>query len=1076
MDLHDPSEEKSQQREDEDDKGYEEVIEEMEVEEESYISGSYDEEYDDEMTDDEEEEEQKEEQENLLSFSTFPLEVLRGQHIMVAVAFNRFIVIGTNRGVVALVEASGVVLRMLSNHIDPISDVSCDIMEEHVGSSDKAGVVTVQNLSDEQDFYRREFDVPIHSMALHPKYSRSEDRAILLGGGDKVMLITKTRILGHRKITILQERRGKVYAVRWCGPELIAWANDRGVQLYSYTGRAMVHFVSRPVDSSRLEFYRCSLVWEAPRTLTCGWGDWVQVLHVYELRMEERLRWGTEFMSRTHRVEVAPAVRTHTTTEPCRVCGIAPFGPDRYLVLACTLEEEGYMKELEVRIVERTTFGNVFRGRLHTKHKHPLQYSLAFSVGGVSAPAAVSSMVESSVAATSRVAPTSVPSSMPLLSDTVPASVFFIVCVDAIIKVTPTDDDQHVEYLLRVGRFKEAYSYARTHSLRQHQAVDVGHHLLQHLFAEKKYDEVVSSLAEVVKEDYLEWERWICQFDQQGMSDLLVDVLPIQGGSSREINGDTEDVQEKIPRIGEEYYELVLLRCLEKNVLLFQRAVRKFKGMFRPDVVGHAAELRYNDGDMQGNVGGVNDEQKKALGDTYGLLLKLDGQYDRAFEVLLRVDQSDELFSLIREQKLFLKALEALPALFARNEDRTIELLLEHIYARSAVVDQEEATEAFPLRSFLTPAAVVQRLERAQRRYLWAYLKALQTRDKAVHSALSETHAQLFATLFIENEPSGLFAFLHENSAHLPKLREIYALCKKHQLLEEMVFLLARMGKEEEGLRIIVHDMKSMKKAVQFIADVPNKEDQLQLYKRLVHMTIEMNAALQSRHGQKYFEYRPTEGETWASIARKYDVDEGELRMANGAGNPLHGGGSSSRVAPTSNLCIVPLNLTGALLRAIVDPSISGRVALDPTYVVELLPEDEPMPHVGSSIANVACSKANDVRLMTAVVHVATSDLGKHYETLYRRRGAAIRVEPRMAMCPFCHQPTLADVLIFGCSHTYHANCVIGYLAGEGVLLVQPADVDVGRFFRHLEEYLRPDSRHVSPRCLVCCELQGAVK
>ncbi|PWU91729.1 putative vacuolar assembly protein vps41 [Trypanosoma cruzi] len=140
------------------------------------------------------------------------------------------------------------------------------------------------------------------------------------------------------------------------------------------------------------------------------------------------------------------------------------------------------------------------------------------------------------------------------------------------------------------------------------------------------------------------------------------------------------------------------------------------------------------------------------------------------------------------------------------------------------------------------------------------------------------------------------------------------------------------------------------------------------------------------------------------------------------------------------------------------------------------VPKDEPMPHVGSRIANAARSKANDVWLMTAVVHVATSDLGKHYETLYRRRGAAIRVDPRMAVCSFCHQPTLADVVIFGCSHTYHANCVIGYLAGEGVLLVQPADVDVGRFFKHPEEYLRPGSRKVSPRCLVCCEVRGAVK
>ncbi|RNF18269.1 putative vacuolar assembly protein vps41 [Trypanosoma conorhini] len=1062
-----------QQRQGEDDDGseYEDVIEEreLEVEDESYVTGSDDDEYDEETTENYEEEEE-EEQENLLSFSTFPLEALRGQHIMVVVAFNRFIAVGTNRGVVALVETSGMVVRMLNKHVNPISDVSCDAMEEHVGSSDKSGVVTVQNLYDEQGFYRKEFDVPIHSMALHPKYSRNEDRPIVVGGGDKVMLITKARILGHRKSTVLQERRGRVYLVRWCGPDLIAWASDRGVQLYSYTGRAMVQFVARPLDASRLEFYPCSLVWEAPRTLSWGWGDWVQVLHVYELRMEERLRWGTEFLSRTHRVEVMPAILPHTATEPCRVCGIAPFGPDRYLVLACTLEQEGYMKELEVRIVERATFVNVFRGRLHTKYKHPLQYSLTFSAGGGSAAA-----VAATSTTASKVTPTSLLPSLLSASAALSESVFFIACVDAVIKVTPTDDDQHVEYLLKVGRFKEAYSYARTHSLRQHEAAGIGYHLLQHLFSEKKYDEVAASLPEVVKEDYLEWERWICQFDQDGMSDLLVDVLPIHSGSAGEKTAEDGKASQKNTRIGEEYYELVLLRCLEKDVLCFQRAVHKFRGMFRPQVVCNAAERHYNDWNMQGALGVIPDEKRKALGDTYGLLLQLGGHYDKALQVLLRVDNSDELFKLIRKEKLFAEAIEVLPALFARNEDRTIELLLEHVHPTDAAVDDATTTAALLSRSRFTPAAVVQRLERTQRRYLWAYLKALQSRDKAVYAALSETHAQLFATLFIENEPAGLLPFLRDNSAHLTKLREIFALCKKHQLLEEMVFLLARMGKEEEGLRIIVYDMKSVRKAVEFIADIPNAEDRLQLYKSLVQMSVEVNATLRSRNGQKYLEHRLTEGETWASIAQRYGVDEDDLRVANGAGKPQTGSGDSF-MAPSSSYCIVPLNLTEALLRAIVDPSIAGRIALDPTQIVELLPEDEPIPHVGNCISDVARSKANDVRLMTAVVHVATSDLGKQYATLYRQREAAIRVEPGMAVCPFCHQPSLAGVVVFGCSHAYHANCVIGYLAGEGVLLVGPAGVDVGRFFKHPEEYLRADARQKSPCCLLCREVRGAVK
>ncbi|KEG09325.1 vacuolar assembly protein vps41 [Trypanosoma grayi] len=1064
-----------------DDAEYEEVVEELEVEEEeSYLSGSYDEEEEEEdVTDDDD----GDEQENLLSFATFPLDGLRGQHIMVVAAFNRFIVVGTNRGLVTLTEATGIVFRTLNKHVDPISDVSCDMSEEHVGSSDKAGVVTVQNLYDERDSYRKEFDVPTQSIALHPRYSRNEDRPIVVGGGDKVMLITKTMFLGHRKATVLQERRGKVHVVRWCGPDLIAWANDRGVQLYSYTSRAMVQLVPRPADSPRLELYRCSLIWEAPRTLICGWGDWVQVMHVHELRMEERLRWGTEFLTRTHRVDVMPAIRTHSTREPCRVCGIAPFGADRYFLLVCTIEQEGHMKELEVRIVERVSFADVYRGRLQTKYKHPLQFSLAFSGGGTGGREGATAVTETAAAAAAAPPLLPLPSSSSSASplDVLSGSAYFIVCVDTVVKAIPISNDDHVEYLIQMDRFEEAYEYAGRYPLRRLQLANIGKGLLQHLFAGQKYKDVVSLLTEILGSDYAEWERWICQFDQHGVSDMLVNVLPPSYKSNAK-DGDSSQGRTD-SRIGEEYYELVLFRCLEKDVLSFSVAVHKFKGLFRCDVVCRAVELRYNNWKLHGQSSGISDEQLTALGDAYGLLLRLNGQYDEALQVLLQVDQSGGLFEFVREKGLFAKAIEILPELFTRNEDKTIELLLEyretmrHATGKSDAEDVSSSTQ-----SSLAPAAVVQRLEKTERRYLWAYLKALQTRDRAAHAAVSRSRAQLVAALFIENEPSGLLAFLRENSTHLPNLKEIYALCKKHQLLEETVFLLARMGKEEEGLRIIVQDMKSMKKALQYIADIPSEEDQRDLFDKLLHMCLEVNAALPSYGGQRYFEYRPTEGETWSSIAKKYEVDEEELCLANTtwktAANKSNKNTSSSgsHVVSPSGTCVVPLNLIQALLHAVVDPSISGHAALNALHVVELLPEGEPIPHVASCIAAVACSKANDVRLMAAVADVAATDLEKQYGTLYRRQIAAIRVSPGVSLCPFCLRQTFGSSVVFGCSHVYHASCVITYLAGEDALLVQPSEVDISHFFRRPEDYLRPEKQRTSPRCFVCYQVREGVK
>ncbi|ORC90937.1 vacuolar assembly protein vps41 [Trypanosoma theileri] len=1164
MNVHSPQEEPQQQQNEEEeepqpqppplhsndnndkndnDDEYEEVVEEMEVdEEESYYTDSYDDDDDDEEeeTTEEEEftEEEEEEQENLLTFTRFPLDGLRGQHIMVVVAFNRFILVGTNRGVVALLDASGLILRTLEKHTDPISDVSCNANEEYVGSSDKAGVLTVQNLYDERDFYRKEFDAPIQSMALHPRYNKSDDRSIILGTGDKVVLIAKTMFLGHRKATVLQERRGRVYAVRWCGPDVIAWTNDRGLHLYSYTAKAILQSIQRPEEALQLGLYRCSLVWEPPRTLTCGWGHWVQIVSIRELRMEERLKWGTEFMSRTHHVDVQPAIQTHTLREAYRICGIAPFGANRYILLACIVEQEGCVKELEVRIVERETFVDVYRGRLHAKYKHPLQFSLAYSSG---ITAGIGTTTTTTTTGTTLSETTTVPSSSSSITmglNSLSDSMYLIVSVDAIVKAIPTDDDHHVEYLIKIHHYAEAYEYASCHLLNRHKLEDIGRQFLQHLFSEKKYEEVVSRLKDIIGNNYAEWERWIWQFDQQGVSYLLVDVLPKKentttttttttttdknnnnnnnnnndNNSSNYINDNnnnnksSEKHEEKVKtRIGEEYYELVLLRCLEKDVICFQSAVKKFKGMFRLEVVCRAVELRYNEWKLKGNSTGISDEQTKALGDTYGLLLQLSGQNDKALQVLLQVDRSDQLFTFIREKKLVTKTIEMLPELFARNEDKVIQLLLEHIHAVHTTTDEENTieTKSKSESSFLyfPPSTVLQRLERTERKYLWAYLKALQSYDRIAYAALLKTRAQLVAALYIENEPSGLLTFLRENYTYLPKLKEIYALCKKHQLLEESVFLLARMGKEEEGLRTIVYDMKNMKKAVQFIADVPNADDQLELYKKLVHMVFEVNSTLPSYKGEKYFEHRVTEGETWASIAKKYDIEEEALRMANSSFRSTSDGNSSttinsnsnamvnsnnnnnnndksiSRLVPPNSSCIVPLNLMQSLLKAVVDPCYNGlHIQLDPAYVIELMPENEPMPHIGNCIANVLCSKANDVRFMEAVVQVAVSDLGEYCSTLRRRRAAAIRVEPGVSICPICHQPALTGVVVFACSHAYHGHCVMSYLADEDALMTQPSQLDVGSFFKRPEKYLKTRVRETSPCCILCHQLKETVK
>ncbi|CCD17033.1 unnamed protein product [Trypanosoma congolense IL3000] len=957
--------------------------------------------------------------------------------------------------------------------MNPISDVSCDVGEAYVGSSDMSGLVTVYNLAGGSESLRKDLNISIKSMSLHPLYGCRDDRPVVVCGGDRVLLITKTRFLSHRKVSPLLQGQGKVLTVRWCAPDIIAWAGEAGIAVYSFSGGCVLKLVDRPPGCLYLELYNCSLIWEGPNTIICGWGNWVQVLTIND-HSPKRQGLKSGVTPDTHKVIVQPPTYTNTVRDPFRVCGMAPFGGDRYVILAATVEQEGCVQELAMRIVERATFAEIYRARISLNYKHTLQFHLAHTRGiGGTAPLVSKGGITSS----------SRPNSLPR------GVMYFVVCVDTVVKALPKDDDDHVDYLLSVNRVSEAYEHAQNNTLSRHSLKDIGRMYLKDLFTRGMFEETASRLQSIIGYNYAEWEAWIVRFDQQKLSYLLVNVVPAT--VTQYSTGDNHSAEEETySRIGEEYYELLLLRCMEFTPQDFKQAARRLAGFYRLEVVCRGAAVRYNDCRLRTHSGEASQDVLRDVADAYGLLLKASGRYEEALLVLLRVSQSNELFELIHEKCLFEKAVELLPDLFARSETETIELLLSQGVSSGVGTIQDsrigleiDGVEGEPnsLPSFLIPpSTVVERLEKAHRGYLWLYVKALRAANKVTYKEVLAAHVYLVATLFVENEPSAMLSFLRENCAISSKLKEIYALCKKNQMYDEMVFLLSRMGKEEEGLHIIVHEMKNMRKAVHYISDIPNKEEQQALYERLVCMALELSSSFPTINGRKCFQHKLEMGDTLTSIAAKYGVDEAELR----ASNPQwaeDGDVFSEHEAvgcpdgKSSCMCMIPLDLIKDLLEAVVDPVVSESVRLDPALVIEMIPDGEPMPLVGNCLATVARTKANDMALMDAVVRVASSDLVSYYGSYHIQSRMGICVEPSTAVCPLCRRRTVDDSVIFGCSHVYHMGCITSYFPREALLPWNMRDDATQPMNREVELLKQGRSR---PRCLLCsssCEVLKAV-
>lgn len=129
---------------------------------------------------------------------------------------------------------------------------------------------------------------------------------------------------------------------------------------------------------------------------------------------------------------------------------------------------------------------------------------------------------------------------------------------------------------------------------------------------------------------------------------------------------------------------------------------------------------------------------------------------------------------------------------------RAIALLVDHTYA-------------IPIER------VVAQLE-SKPRYLYMYLDALFKKD----SHLASDYADRQVALYADYDPSSLLDFLRASNYY--SLEKAYQVCKGHDFVPEMVFLLGRMGNNRQALMLIIERLGDVKRAIDFAKDQADED------------------------------------------------------------------------------------------------------------------------------------------------------------------------------------------------------------------------------------------------------------
>ena len=791
-------------------------------------------------------------------------------------AHSKFIALGTEGGVVHILDLSGNEIRRFSPHSAAVSDICIDTTGEFVGSCSQDGTVVVSSLFGSEastHWYHR----PVRAIALDPDYAA---RRTFATGGLADQLVINSRGWFGSKDSVVHSGEGAVQTIRMAG-HMLAWANDLGVKVYDAQHAKRVSYIERTPGSPPAHIFKCHLRWESPVELIIGCADIIKIGRVRERDPPPSgiphagttpMGVGAAFAGHSGGADASAAgmggtiymeITTLIQTD-FYICGLAgvQLRVDRgapqhdILVLAyvCEPQDEdkygpggappGGAQRPELRLLSRHNEEH-FADALSidrfddlrandyslvlpppplsasadveevlvppTRHALRARSTSPAEGGAAGALAATAQCMGSGYAGNSDMAGHSAEDDM-IASARLPELTAYIVSPRDVIVARSRDWDDRVGWLLERQRLSEALALATRHAdrLHEHRVQDIAELQIGALLSVGKAAQAADLCVAHLGDSVELWTRWLRAFCASGSLQYISCYVPISqpqlppeayelalasaiapataarrddGGGSSDITatsgerslgesaGVTGAVSRAPDRPGEQMLELLR---------------RWPSSLYRPSVVQRAVleEARRLPGGLL---------QQPRLIECMALLHCAANQHEAALNLLLRLPHDEaDVFAFVELHSLQSFCRDKLVALSQHSWERTLALALRY-------------TEAIP------PSDVISQLELADERKLLSYLHELFLSD--VHLGGAYHGRQL--SLYGKHAPHQLLAFL-KGSPHYP-LELALEVCREHELVQEQVYVLGRMGAHREALGLMLGSLKDIKGAIDFV-------------------------------------------------------------------------------------------------------------------------------------------------------------------------------------------------------------------------------------------------------------------
>ena len=367
-------------------------------------------------------------------------------------------------------------------------------------------------------------------------------------------------------------------------------------------------------------------------------------------------------------------------------------------------------------------------------------------------------------------------------------AVFYAASPVQVVAVRPRDERDHIDYLLAQKDFAEALAYIDSlGSAAQAMDIDVdavGHAYLDHLVALHDYEGAAAQLAPLLGTDTCSWEAYVFLFVEHDQVPVVLPHIPLSD-----------------PQLSEVLYEMVLASLIRQPTLLCDTLQRWPEHLYSTAAVAAALEDQ------------CAGDRSEVLTEALAYLYLANHQPARALQHFLVLGRPIVL-DLLAEHNLFPTVRDRLGELIA----------LEIKHARTDRPPRSLLVDLLVAHMHSVPISRVMSQLRDAPWYEYKYLDALSARDPQLVSE----YGGVLVALYAQYDYAKLLPFLRVVNVEF--FSEAYEICRKHDYVPEMVFILGRTGDNPGALALILERLGDVYKAIDFA----KQQDDPDLWTRLL--------------------------------------------------------------------------------------------------------------------------------------------------------------------------------------------------------------------------------------------------